>query len=184
MKKLLVMTLAVVFASSLAVAHGPAKGKGPKMQNGPTQEQRDEMRANFKAMQDLVSQYKAETDATKKADIEKQVEAKVAQNYDRHLQRMDERIKDSEKRLKDAKAKLAASKKKSAKEKHIQEVTQKILSGQKPMLMNPPDKNFKGHKQGKCKCDAKGKDCPCKKDKKQDGEKKQEAAKTPAPTAK
>jgi Cu/Ag efflux pump CusA len=171
MKKVLIMTLTALFASSLAFAqraHGPDFVPGgpegrPAMhgQRGLSKEdmeamkaKREEMGKDRKEMETLVEKYGKEKDAKKKAAIEAEVKAKVGGNYDKHIVRMEERVKDSEDKLEKAKEMLAESKKPENKEKHVEKVTKKILSGEKPTLFGPPNggdkaKGAKGGKAGK-----------------------------------
>lgn len=173
MKKMLIMAMAVCFATTLSFAQ-PAKADSKKGEEFKAK--REQMRKDFQEMKDLVEKYNAETDAKKKTAIEDQVKAKVAGNYDKHLAKMEERVKDSEKRLAETKKKLNESKKKANKEKHVNEVTKKILSGEKPTLFGPPqngDKKFEGKKfegkrgfgkKGDFKGDRRGDrpaPCPC-----------------------
>lgn len=125
MRKLIIVTLTVVFATSLALAQKPDM-------------KREEMQKDFKEMSELVTKYNKEKSKKKKTLIEEQIKTKVSANYDRHLQRMEERIKISEERLQKAREMLAKSQTKEAKEEHVDKVTAKILSGEKPMLFSPP----------------------------------------------
>lgn len=117
-------------------------------------EKMQEAKKNFQEMNTLVENYKKEKNKKKKAAIEEQIKQKVAANYDKHLEFMEKMVADSEKRLAEAKEKLAQAQTPQAKEKHITEITAKIISGEKPTLFAPPNKddNFgkhhKHHKKG------------------------------------
>ena len=138
----------------------------------------EERKKDFQEMNTLVENYKKEKNKKKKAAIEDQIKQKVAANYDRHLEFMEKRVADSEERLTEAKTKLAAAKDPANKEKHILEITVKIISGEKPTLFAPPDKDCpfaKKHKDmgncgckkdNACGCNKGGEDkaCGCKKD--------------------
>lgn len=109
----------------------------------------EERKKDFQEMNTLVENYKKEKNKKKKAAIEEQIKQKVAANYDRHLEFMEKRVSDSEERLTEAKTKLAAAKDPANKEKHVLEITVKIISGEKPTLFAPPDKDCPFAKQDK-----------------------------------
>ncbi len=93
---------------------------------------------------------------------------------------MEERNVQLEKRVTEMKAKLEKMKTEEAKTKHVDEITKKIISGEKPMLFRPPFKDgegFKGPKHhgkgfwNKARKGMKGeKGCPCAKGEKGDKE--------------
>jgi gas vesicle protein len=136
MKKIITLALAVVFASSLTFAQRSSMSKEDREN---MKAKREEMKKDREEMQDLIEKYNKEKNAKKKSAIEAEVKAKVAGNYDKHLERMAERVKDSEKRLEEAKKRLEDGKKPENKEKHVNEITKKILSGEKPTLFSPPN---------------------------------------------
>ena len=109
---------------------------------------RDNMKKSIEEMNTLVEKYNKASDKKKPA-IEKQIKEKVTANYDKHLKQMEERAADLEKRVTEKKAKLEKKKTEEAKTKHVDEVTQKIISGEKPMLFRPPFKDGEGFKGAK-----------------------------------
>ena len=136
MKKLIIMSCAFVFGLSVAGFAQPSKEDMKKMQK-----ERQEMTQ-------LVEKYNKATSDKKKAEIKEKIQAKVAANYDKHIERMEERLKDSQKKLDEAKAKLAESKTPEYKAKHIDEITEGIISGKhKPMFGVPPG-HFKDGPKG------------------------------------
>ena len=163
MKKLIVMSFAFCFGLSVAAFAQPS----PKDMKQMEKEKQE--------MTKLVEKYNKATSDKKKEEIRAKIAAKVAANYDKHLERMEERVKESEQKLAQAKEKLAQSKTPEFKAKHIDEITQGIISGEmKPMFGMPPA-NFKGDKKGmkwdkkykkECPCmKGEGKECPCMKGK-------------------
>ncbi len=102
MKRVLFILLAVLFAAGLVAAkEAPkaAKKDAPKQEefrNGPDREQ---MRKEFKEMKALVEAYKAAKTDKEKAEAQAAVKAKVAANYDRHLEFMQQRVKASQEKL-------------------------------------------------------------------------------------
>lgn len=131
MKRIFIAALAIVFGAGILSAQ--------PMQN------REERRKEFKEMNQLVENYKSEKNKKKKAAIEEQIKEKVSANYDRHIKFLEELVADSEERLAKTKEKLNKANDPKEKEKHIDEVTKKILSGEKPTLFGPPDRQ-KGKK--------------------------------------
>lgn len=147
-KKTVITAMVCVFGAGVLFAH--------------PSEKMEEMKKNFQEMNTLVENYNKEKKKKKKAAIEEQIKEKVAANYDKHIEFMEKMVADSEKRLAEAKEKLAQAKTPEAKQKHIDEVTAKIISGEKPTLFAPPnkdDKFGKHHKHHK----HMDKDCGCKK---------------------
>lgn len=151
-KKTLITAMVFVFGAGVLFAH-------------PNQKM-EEKKKDFQEMNILVENYKKEKNKKKKAAIEEQIKQKVAVNYDKHVEFMEKMVADSEKRLSQAKIKLAAAKEPQAKEKHITEITVKIISGEKPTLFAPPDKDCPFAKHHKKHHHHKGMDkgCGCQKD--------------------
>jgi hypothetical protein len=166
MKRVLFILLAVLFAAGLVAAkEAPkaAKKDAPKQEefrNGPDREQ---MRKEFKEMKALVEAYKAAKTDKEKAEAQAAVKAKVAANYDRHLEFMQQRVKASQEKLAALAKKLEEGKKADVKAKKIDEITAKIIAGERPESFGPPhdgkfagkdaDKNdkrpfMKGHRKG------------------------------------
>ena len=164
MKK--IMTLSFSFVLALSVAAFAQ----------PSQKDMEKMEKERQEMTQLVEKYNKATSDKKKEEIKAKIQAKVAANYDKHLERMEERLKDSETKIAQAKEKLAQSKTPEFKAKHIEEITQGIISGKdKPMFGMPPafDKGMKGHKKhhkGFFNKDKKG-GCPFAKAEGKDGKK-------------
>lgn len=131
MKRIFIAALAIVFGAGILSAQ--------PMQN------REDRKKEVKEMNQLVENYKSEKNKKKKAAIEKQIKEKVSANYDRHIKFLEELVADSEERLAKTKEKLNKANDPKEKEKHIDEVTKKILSGEKPTLFGPPDRQ-KGKK--------------------------------------
>ncbi|MBO7605598.1 MAG: hypothetical protein J6S61_03940 [Elusimicrobiaceae bacterium] len=146
---------------------------------------RDDIKKSIEEMNTLVEKYNKASDK-KKPGIEKEIKEKVAANYDKHLKQMEERAAELEKRVSEMKAKLDKMKTEEAKTKHVDEITKKIISGEKPMLFRPPfkdgedfkgpgpkgmkgpwHKGRKGHFKGP-KGDKGEKGCPCAKGDKSD----------------
>ena len=169
MKKLIVMSFAFCFGLSVAAFAQPDQKDIKKMEK-----ERQEMTQ-------LVEKYNKATSDKKKDEIKAQIAAKVAANYDKHLERMEERLNDSQKKLDEAREKLAQSKTPEYKAKHIDEITQDIISGEKkPMFGMPPATKGNAPKDMKAMKGMKGKkgphkgpfmkgnkgpqDCPCMKD--------------------
>lgn len=168
MKKLIVMSFAFVFGLSVAAFAQPDAKEMKKMEKEKQE------------MTQLVEKYNKATSDKKKAEIKEKIQAKVAANYDKHLERMEQRLAESQKKLDEAKEKLAQSKQPEYKAKHIDEITQNIISGEmKPMFGMPPafkgeGKEMQGHKnhhkghhfmkkgdKKPCPCmKADGKECP------------------------
>lgn len=114
----------------------------------PDKKEMEKMKKEQQEMTQLVEKYNKATSDKKKDEIKAKIQAKVAANYDKHIERMEERLKNSQKKLDEAKAKLAESKTPEYKAKHIDEITQNILSGKnKPMFGVPPG-DFKGGPKG------------------------------------
>ena len=137
----------------------------------PDKKDMEKMKKEQQEMTQLVEKYNKATNDKKKAEIKAKIQAKVAANYDKHLERMEERVKDSEQKLAEAKEKLAQSREPEYKAKHIEEITQNIISGEmKPMFGMPPGqfkgnhekgmKGMKGHDKG-CPFAKGNKECPC-----------------------
>ena len=128
----------------------------------PDKKEMEKMKKEQQEMTQLVEKYNKTTSDKKKDEIKAKIQAKVAANYEKHIERMEERLKDSQKKLDEAKAKLAESKTPEYKAKHVEEITQDILSGKnKPMFGMPPagfDKGSKGHKGPFMK--GENKECP------------------------
>lgn len=128
----------------------------------PDKKEMEKMKKEQQEMTQLVEKYNKATNDKKKAEIKAKIEAKVSANYEKHIERMEERVKDAQERLDEAKAKLAESKTPEYKAKHINEITEDIISGKhKPMFGVPPG-HFKG---GQDKAIKDGKGCPFAKDK-------------------
>jgi len=109
---------------------------------------RNDAKKAIEEMDKLVEKYNKASDKQKPA-IEKEIKEKVAANYDEHLKFAEERTAELEKRVTEAKAKLEEMKTYDGKTKHVDEITKKIISGEKPMLFRPPfkdGKNFRGHR--------------------------------------
>ena len=166
MKKLIVMSFAFCFGLSVAAFAQPDQKDIKKMEK-----ERQEMTQ-------LVEKYNKATSDKKKEEIKAKIAEKVAANYDKHIERMEERLNDSQKKLDEAREKLAQSKLPEYKAKHIDEITQGIISGEKkPMFGMPPNakgdfpKDMKGmkgmkgqkgpHKGPFMKGNKGPKDCPC-----------------------
>lgn len=156
MKKIFTTALVLVFGVGILAAQ-PMQG-------------REDRRKEFKEMNQLVENYKNEKNKKKKAAIEEQVKEKVSANYDRHIKFLEKLVADSEERLAKTKEKLNKANDPKEKSKHIDEVTKKILSGEKPTLFGPPDME-KGKKFGPKDKNRKDRrhymkrsDCPCLKD--------------------
>ncbi len=143
----------------------------------PDKKEMEKMKKEQQEMTQLVEKYNKATSDKKKNEIKAQIQAKVAANYDKHIERMEERVKESQAKLDEAKVKLAQSKTPEYKAKHIDEITQDILSGKhKPMFGVPPNfkggqKGIRGHKGFKKGCPfakgfdkGEGKECPFMKD--------------------
>lgn len=157
MKKLIVMSFAFCFGLSVMAFAQPDQKEMKKMEK-----ERQEMTQ-------LVEKYNKATSDKKKDEIRAKIAAKVAANYDKHIERMEDRVKKSEQKLAKAKEKLAESKTPEFKAKHIDEITQNIISGEMKPMFGVPPANFKGAKKG-MKWDKKHKkDCPCMKEKGRDG---------------
>ena len=126
----------------------------------PDQKEMKKMEKEKQEMTQLVEKYNKATSDKKKEEIRAKIAAKVAANYDKHIERMEERIQDSQKKLDEAKVKLAESRTPEFKAKHVDEITQNIISGEmKPMFGMPP--TFKGNHQKGMQWDKKGdKECP------------------------
>lgn len=156
MKKLTLTALVFIFGAGILCAQ-PSFDK-------------EERKKEFKEMNELVQTYQKEKSKKKKAAIEEKVKQKVSDNYDRHIKFLEEMVKKSEERLIKAKEKLAKANEPEAKEKHINEISKKILSGEKPTLFGPPSKDgkfgkkHKRHPRHMMKDCPKDKDCPFKKD--------------------
>jgi chromatin segregation and condensation protein Rec8/ScpA/Scc1 (kleisin family) len=161
MKKLLTLAIATVFASSLAFAqkgHGAKKGfkdGRPGLFAGvrddaKMKEMREEMEKNRKEMKELSEKYNKETDPQKKAAAESEIKAKVAANYDKSIARMEERVKEQKERLGKAEQMLADGQKPEIRQKHIDEITQRVISGKEGW-----GKSGKKAKKGKDKKAAK-----------------------------
>ena len=116
---------------------------------------RDDMKKAIEEMDTLVEKYNKASDKKKPA-IEKQIKEKVAANYDKHLKQMEERNAQLEKRVAEMKAELEKMKTEEAKTKHVDEITKKIISGEKPMLFRPPFKEGEGFQGPKGKQGMKG----------------------------
>lgn len=163
MKRVLFILLTLCFAAGLVIAkEGP---KAPK-KDGPKQEElrknpaREQLRKEFKEMKALVEAYKAAKTDKEKAAAQAAVKAKVAANYDRHLEFMQQRVKASQEKLAALAKKLEEGKKADVKAKKIDEITAKIIAGERPESFGPPhDGKFaakgkekrhfmKGHKKG------------------------------------
>ncbi len=137
---------------------------------------KNDAKKTIEEMDKLVEKYNKASDKKKPA-IEKEIKEKVAANYDKHLKKMEERAAELEKRVSEMKAKLEKMKTEEAKTKHVDEITKKIISGEKPMLFKPPFKDggkFQGPKHHGMKGHFKGpkgkKGCPCAKGEKGDKE--------------
>ena len=102
----------------------------------------EDIKKAFEEMNALVEKYNKASDK-QKPGIEKEIKEKVSANYDKHLKRMEERTLELEKRVAEMKAKLGEMKTKEGKTKHIDEITKKIISGEKPLLFKPPFKDGK-----------------------------------------
>lgn len=149
MKRIMVMSFSFLLGLSVMAFAMPDKKDMEKMQK------------QQKEMTQLVEKYNKATSDKKKAEIKEKIQAKVAANYDKHIERMEERIKESEQKLAEAKAKLAESKTPEFKAKHIEEITQNIISGEMKPMFGVPPADFKGDKKG-MKWDKKHhKGCPC-----------------------
>lgn len=157
MKKLIVMSFAFCFGLSVAAFAQPDQKEMKKMEKEKQE------------MTQLVEKYNKATNDKKKEEIRAKIAAKVAANYDKHIERMEERLKDSQKKLDEAKVKLAESRTPEFKAKHVDEITQNIISGEMKPMFGVPPANFKGNKKG-MKWDKKHKkDCPCMKGEGKDG---------------
>lgn len=149
----------------------------------PDKKEMEKMKKEQQEMTQLVEKYNKATSDKNKAEVKAKIQAKVAANYDKHIERMENRVKESQAKLDEAKAKLAESKTPEYKAKHINEITEDIISGKhKPMFGMRPNGNqkgiktghknwpiMKGHKGDKGCPFAKGQDkcekgCPCMKD--------------------
>lgn len=111
---------------------------------------KNDVKKNIEEMNKLVEKYNKASDKKKPA-IEKEIKTKVSENYEKHLKRMEERTAKLEEQVAEMKTKLAEMKTEEAKTKHVDEITKKIISGEKPMLFRPPFKdgeNFKGPRAG------------------------------------
>ncbi len=161
MKKLTITALAFIFSAGVLCAQ-PFHDK-------------EQRKAEFKEMNELVQTYQKEKSKKKKAQIEEKVKEKVSANYDRHIKFLEEMVKKSEEKLAKAKERLAKANEPESKEKHVNEISKKILSGEKPTLFGPPSKDGKfgkkhkrHHRHMKDRKDfescPKDKDCPFKKD--------------------
>ena len=106
---------------------------------------REDMKKSIEEMNTLVEKYNKASDK-KKPGIEKQIKEKVSANYDRHLKQMEERTAKLEERVTKMKEELEKMKTDEAKTKHVDEITKKIISGEKPMLFRPPFKDGEGFK--------------------------------------
>ena len=162
MKKIMAISFSFLFGLSVAAFAQPSPKDMKKMEKEKQE------------MTQLVEKYNKATSDKKKDEIKAKIKAKVAANYDKHLERMEQRLADSQKKLDEAKAKLAQSKMPEYKAKHIDEITQDIISGEKkPMFGMPPAfksgpkgmKAGKNHKEWHFKKGNKGqKECPFMKD--------------------
>lgn len=162
MKKVLFTLLALLFVAGIVVAKEAPKAqkkdtaKQEELRNGPD---REEMRKEFKEMKALVEAYKAAKTDKEKAAAQAAVKAKVAANYDRHLAFMQERVKASQEKLAALAKKLEDGKKPDVKAKKIDEITAKIIAGERPESFGPPhDGKFakKGFNKGDKKPFVKG----------------------------
>ena len=148
MKKVLFVLLALLFVAGLVAAKETAKTakkdaqKQEEFRPGPDREQ---MRKEFKEMKALVEAYKAAKTDKEKAAAQEAVKAKVAANYDRHLEFMQQRVKASQEKLAALAKKLEEGKKADVKAKKIDEITAKIIAGERPESFGPPhDGKFEG----------------------------------------
>ena len=158
MKKLMIAVMAVVFASSLAFAGdgGPKKfdkeAMKEKMQarKEGMQKQREEMKKERKDLQDLVEKYNKEKDAKKKAAIETQIKTKVGEGYDKQLGKMDERLNESRQRISKMEQKLNESRTPEVRAKRVDEITKKLIAGEKMPFFDAKDgKGGKGKGKGR-----------------------------------
>ncbi|MBQ6223598.1 MAG: hypothetical protein IJJ58_00305 [Campylobacter sp.] len=161
MKKVMALSFSFLFALSvMAFAQVDKK-------------EMEKMKKEKQEMTQLVEKYNKATSDKKKEEIKAKIQAKVAANYDKHLERMEKRLEDSQKKLAEAKAKLAEGKKPEYKAKHIAEITEGILSGKhKPMFGVPPadmKKMKDGHHKGMKGDKDHHKGCPCMKEGNKDG---------------
>jgi len=130
MKRIIIAAVAVVFASSLALAQNPGRApKGPGPDKPKMQEVRKDMEKSRKELSDLGERYRKETDAAKKAAIKTQIEAKAGNIYDENLTNMKKRSAQARERLADMDKKLDEAQKPEVKAKHVQDMTQKVIEG-------------------------------------------------------
>ena len=130
MKKIMIAAVAVVFASSVALAQNPGKGqKGPGPDKAKMQEVRKEMEKSRKELSDLGEKYRKETDAAKKAEIKTQIETKAGKVYDENLVNMKKRSAQARERLADMDKKLDEAQKPEVRAKHVQDITQRVIEG-------------------------------------------------------
>jgi len=105
--------------------------RGGDRPNGPMDPaMMEQMRADHKAIRELGEAARAETDETKKAEIVKQLTAKLGEVSDRIQANREQRLTQAEERLGGLKAKIEESK--ANRDKLIEEQVQRILSGEKP----------------------------------------------------
>lgn len=169
MKKLLITAFVFLFAVVFIAAKETPKA--PKEEGKPAPEEgikggpdREQMRKDFKEMKALVDTYKAAKTDKEKADAAAAVKAKVAANYDRHLNFMLERVQKSKEKLASVEKKLQEGKKPEVKAQKIEEITQKILSGERPMAFEPPQDGkggpmaMRGGKEGFARGERKGRE--------------------------
>ncbi len=148
MKRVLFILFALLFAAGLVVAKDApkaAKKDGPRQEESRKNPAREELRKEFKEMKALVDAYKAAKTDKEKAEAQAAVKAKVAANYDRHLEFMQKRVKASQEKLAALAKKLEEGKKADVKAKKIDEITAKIIAGERPESFGPPhDGKFAG----------------------------------------
>lgn len=151
MKRIIMTAVAVVFASSLALAQGPGKGfqKGPGGDKGKIEESRKEMMKGRQELNDLGENYRAETDANKKAAIKTQIETKAGQTYDDNIAAMKKRGVEARERLADMDKKLDEAQKPEVRAQRVQEITQRVLEGKPGKDGKDLKKDGKGKKDKK-----------------------------------
>ena len=129
MKKIIMIAVAVVFASSLALAQNPGKGRKGPGDKAKIEQSRKEMMKGRQELSELGEKYRAETDAKKKAEIKTQIETKAGQIYDENIAAMKKRGNEARERLADMDKKLDEAQKPEVRAQRVQEISQRVLEG-------------------------------------------------------
>lgn len=104
---------------------------GPGRPGGPmSDEMKEQMRAEHRAIRELGEAARAENDEAQKAGLVEQLRAKLGDVADRMQAHQEQRLAQAEERLADLKSKIEHSK--ANREQLIEEQVQRILSGERP----------------------------------------------------